>query len=106
MGGMFSSQQSQQSQQQTTVPKKRYKYRSQNELRLMNPEDILKLNLNDVDPKIDERYGNPPLSDDQQNALEKLLNGKYAARDFDGSLMSGGKRKRKIRRRKSRKNKK
>ena len=103
---MFSSQQTQQSQQQTTVPKKIYKYRSQNQLRLMKPEDILKLNLNDVDPKIDERYGNPPLSDDQQNALEKLLNTANARRDFDGSLMSGGKRKRKTRKRKSRKNKK
>jgi hypothetical protein len=115
MGGMFSSQpaassgtSSGASSGASNVAKKQYMYKSQNQLKLMTPDQISGLSFNDVDPNIDEKYANPPLDAAKTAALDDFLN-RQRDRTTDFSDQEGGKRRRKtrksrkIRRRKSRK---
>lgn len=116
MGGMFSSQpaaptsgtSSGVSPGASSGAKKQYTYKSQNQLKLMTPDQISALSFNDVDPNIDERYANPPLDAAKTAALDDFLN-RQRDHPTDFSDQEGGKHRRKsrksrkIRRRKSRK---
>jgi hypothetical protein len=84
-----------------------YIYNTQKDIIHMSPDDIKNLSFKEVNPKIDGRFGGVDISKEQEDAMNDLLYRQSTARyDFDGSLMKGGKRRRKtrkIRRRKSRK---
>lgn len=92
---------------QVTPRKKKFLYDTQRDIVNMSPDDILKIDIKQLNPDIEERFGNVELPPEKEDAMKKLLARKFSTRyDFDGSVMSGGKRKRKTRKRKSRKNKK
>ena len=92
---------------QVTPRKTKFLYDTQRDLINMSPDDILKIDIKQLNPDIEERFGNVVLPPEKEDAMKKLLARKFSTRyDFDGSVMSAGKRKRKTRKRKSRKNKK
>ena len=124
---MFSSQQSTsqgtsqgtpQETPQTTQPasksEKMYKYHRLPTIVVLTPEQISEINVKDINPKIENTYSSKQLTDDQQKALTAKLEEvyddskpKFTDNAIDLSKYGGRKRKtRKIRRRKSRKNKK
>ncbi len=92
---------------QVTPRKKKYIYDTQRDIVNMSPDDILNINIKQLNPNIEERFGGVILPPEKEDAMKKLLARKFSTRyDFDGSVMTGGKRKRKTRKGKSRKNKK
>ena len=89
---------------QVTPRKKKFLYDTQRDIVNMSPDDILKIDIKKLNPDIEERFGGVVLPPEKEEAMKKLLARKLSTRyDFDGSVMSGGKRKRKTRRRKNKK---
>ena len=92
---------------QVTPRKKKYIYDTQRDIVNMSPDDILNINIKQLNPDIEERFGGVTLPPEKEDAMKKLLARQKNTRyDNDGSVMTGGKHKRKSRKRKSRKNKK